>query len=149
MGMNLSYCTNYRPFGGEQPGTSSHVSEELLARRVLVVDDENLIRWSLVQTLSDHGFAVEEAANGADAVKIAAASGDRFDVVLLDFRLPDSNDLKLLARMKQLLPHAALILMTAFSTPEVARSALDLGAVRVVHKPFEMNDMAKFVKQAC
>ena len=71
------------------------------------------------------------------------------DAVLLDFRLPDSNDLRLLERLHQLLPRAALILMTAFSTPEVTQGALDLGALRVVFKPFEMSEMALLVEQAC
>jgi DNA-binding NtrC family response regulator len=117
--------------------------------RVLVVDDENLIRWSLSETLVDCGFAVEQASSGADALNVVAASGGRFDVVLLDFRLPDSNDLKLLARFRQLMPHAAVILMTAYSTPEIKQGALDLGAVRVVNKPFELSEMTRLVKQAC
>jgi len=125
------------------------MSEESRKRRVLVVDDESLIRWSLSQTLADHGFAVEQASSRADALAIVAASDGRFDVVLLDFRLPDSNDLRLLERLHQLLPRAALILMTAFSTPEVTQGALDLGALRVVFKPFEMSEMALLVEQAC
>jgi two-component system, NtrC family, response regulator AtoC len=121
--------------------------EESRARRVLVVDDEALIRWSLTQTLEDHGFEVQQASSAADALK-SATSDESFDVVLLDFRLPDSNDLNLLTRLRQLLPGAAVILMTAYSTPEMAQGALDLGAVRVVSKPFEMSDMASFVAQA-
>lgn len=120
--------------------------EESRARRVLIVDDEALIRWSLTQTLEDRGFAVEQASNGSDALKRAAADGS-FDVVLLDFRLPDSDDLSLLARIRQLLPRAAVILMTAYSTPEVAQGALDLGAVTVMSKPFEMSDIARLVVQ--
>lgn len=118
--------------------------EESRARRVLVVDDEALIRWSLTQTLEDSGFEVRQASSASDALAWAT-SGDSFDVVLLDFRLPDSNDLTLLSRMRQLLPAAAVILMTAYSTPEVTQGALDLGAVRVVSKPFEMSDMASLV----
>ncbi len=120
--------------------------EESRTRRVLVVDDEALIRWSLTQTLEDRGFEVQQASSASDALK-CVTSDDSFDVVLLDFRLPDSNDLGLLARMRQILPRAAVILMTAYSTPEVAQGALDLGAVRVVSKPFEMSDIAKLVVQ--
>ncbi len=113
---------------------------------MLVVDDEALIRWSLTQTLEDSGFEVQQASNASEALKLAT-SDDSFDVVLLDFRLPDSNDLNLLARMRQHLPEAAVILMTAYSTPEVTQGALDLGAVRVVSKPFEMSEMASLVIQ--
>jgi DNA-binding NtrC family response regulator len=118
-------------------------------RRVLVVDDEALIRWSLAQTLGDQGFEVEQAPNAAGALDVVAASDARFDVVLLDFRLPDSNDLGLLAELRRLMPHTAIILMTAFSTPEVAQGAIDLGAVSVVGKPFELTDMARLVAQVC
>ncbi len=110
------------------------------------MDDEALIRWSLTQTLEDRGFEVQQASSASDALK-CVMSDDSFDVVLLDFRLPDSDDLSLLARMRQILPGAAVILMTAYSTPEVAQGALDLGAVRVLSKPFEMNEMASLVVQ--
>lgn len=122
------------------------IPEESRTRRVLVVDDEALIRWSLTQTLEDRGFEVRQASSAADALK-SVMSDDSLDVVLLDFRLPDSNDLRLLARIRQLLPGAAVILMTVYSTPEVAQGALDLGAARVISKPFEMNDMASLVVQ--
>ncbi|MCC7127039.1 MAG: response regulator [Acidobacteria bacterium] len=113
-------------------------------RRVLIVDDEALIRWSLAEVLGDRGFDVQQAATGATA--LAAATAAPFDIVLLDFRLPDSNDLSLLARLRQQLPDTPVILMTAFSTPDVVQGALDLGAVRVVSKPFELADVASLVE---
>jgi DNA-binding NtrC family response regulator len=113
---------------------------------VLVVDDEALIRWSLTQTLEERGFEVCQAPSASEAVECVSAE-DPFDVVLLDFRLPDSNDLGLLARLRQLVPGAAIILMTAYSTPDVAQGALELGAVRVISKPFELHDMASLVGQ--
>ena len=126
---------------------SPGLPDESRARRVLVVDDEALIRWSLAQTLEDLGCEVQQATSGADALGAVAASDRPFDVVLLDFRLPDSNDLNLLARLRELMPGSAIILMTAYSTPEVVQAALDLGAVSVVSKPFEMSDLARLVEQ--
>lgn len=115
--------------------------------RVLVVDDEPLIRWSVVETLIERGFDVVEAPDGRAAVS-ALDGGQAFDVVLLDFRLPDSNDLTLLSTIRRQSPLTQVILMTAYGTPEVTKGALDLGAYRVVSKPFEMNDMAALVAQA-
>lgn len=129
-----------------EPQTFPCVPQIARSRRILVVDDEALIRWSLTQTLEDHGFEVTQASNAAEALT-RAASDEPFHAVLLDFRLPDSSDLNLLLRMRQLLPTASVILMTAYSTPEVAQGALDLGAVRVVNKPFEMSDVATLVAQ--
>lgn len=115
--------------------------------RVLVVDDEPLIRWSVVETLIERGFEVVEAPDGRTAVS-AIDGTQAFDVVLLDFRLPDSNDLTLLSTIRRQSPASKIILMTAYGTPEVLRGALDLGAYRVVSKPFEMSEMAALVAQA-
>jgi DNA-binding NtrC family response regulator len=116
-------------------------------RRALVVDDESLIRWSLAETLGDHGYAVVEAEN-ARAARAAVNGGAGFDVVLLDFMLPDSNDLGLLTDIRRLAPNACVILMTAYETPEMVWKAKDLGALRVVNKPFEVADILALVDSA-
>ena len=75
-------------------------------------------------------------------------AAEPFDVALLDFRLPDSNDLTLLARLRRLSPSTQIVLMTAYGTPEVVQGALDLGVFRVVAKPLDMNDVASLVTHA-
>jgi two-component system, NtrC family, response regulator AtoC len=117
------------------------------ARRVLVVDDEPLIRWSVAETLSDRGYEVVETGDASGARK-AVADSDTFDVVLLDYRLPDSDDLSLLASIRGAAPRARVIMMTAFGRPEVVRGALDLGAYSVISKPFEMQAIADLVAKA-
>jgi DNA-binding NtrC family response regulator len=114
---------------------------------VLVVDDEPLIRWSLSETLEQSGHVVVEVGDGSSAVRSVSA-GEPFDVVLLDYRLPDSNNLELLANIRTLAPAAAVIMMTAFGTPEVLAGALALGAYRVIQKPFEVHEVAALVLQA-
>ena len=116
--------------------------------RVLVVDDEALIRWSLVETLSEAGFEVIAAADAHGALQSVVSAPAPFDVALLDFRLPDSSDLTLLSRLRRLSPTTRIILMTAFGTPEVLQGALDLGAYRVINKPFEMHAVSPLVTQA-
>lgn len=115
--------------------------------RVLIVDDEPLIRWSLAETLTEMGHLVAEAGDGASAIR-AIYEGEPFDAVILDYRLPDSNDLGLLTTIRQVAPRAAVIMMTAFGTAEVTSGAIRLGAYRVVPKPFEMHDMAALVIEA-
>ena len=115
--------------------------------RILIVDDEPLIRWSLAETLTESGHRVVEAGDGEGVLR-ALNEGAQFDVVLLDYRLPDSNDLNLLATIRRTTPQTAVIMMTAFGTPEVATQALELGVYRVVSKPFEVHDMAEWVLQA-
>ena len=115
---------------------------------MLVVDDEPLIRWSLTETLADAGHTVSEAGDRESAIRALTARSEPPDVVLLDYRLPDSNDLGLLAAIRRLAPRTQVILMTAFGTPEVTSGALELGAFRVVGKPLEMHELAALVLQA-
>jgi DNA-binding NtrC family response regulator len=112
-----------------------------------VVEDETLIRWSIAETLAQRGHAVVEASSATTAVE-ALYETDPIDVVLLDYRLPDSNDLGLLARIRQMQPDSAVVMMTAFGTPEVMQGAIELGAYRVVNKPFDMHHLESLVLEA-
>lgn len=115
--------------------------------RVLVVDDEALIRWSLSEVLTEAGHIVAEAPDGQAAI-LALETAPPFDVILLDYRLPDSNDLNLLSTMRQRTPQSAVIMMTAYGTPEVTSGALSLGVYRVLRKPFEVHDLVELVVDA-
>src|SRR5262249_10330148 len=116
--------------------------------RILIVDDEPLIRWSLANTLRDSGHEAVEATSGATALRAVADAEAPFDVVLLDFRLPDSMDLGLLAHLRPSPPSTAVVLMTAHGPREVVQGALDLGAFRVVGKPLDMADVPSLVEEA-
>ena len=67
---------------------------------------------------------------------------------MLDYRLPDSDDLTLLAAIRRLSPRSGVILMTAHGTPEVTKGALNLGAYQVMHKPFELHDLEPLLIEA-
>jgi DNA-binding NtrC family response regulator len=112
---------------------------------VLIVDDEALIRWSLAETLADRGYGVLEAGDGRGAVEVLSVAPEPVDVIMLDYRLPDSNGLQLLARIRTLSPGSRVVLMTAYGTPEVFAEAMSLGAACVVNKPIEMQDVASLV----
>jgi two-component system nitrogen regulation response regulator GlnG len=116
--------------------------------RILVVEDEALIRWSITETLGQEGHTVLEAGNAASAVKAMEDADEDIDVVLLDYRLPDSNDLGLLASVRRLQPRSAVVMMTAYGTPDVTEGALALGAYRVVGKPFDMRGLELLVVEA-
>jgi DNA-binding NtrC family response regulator len=115
---------------------------------ILVVDDEPLIRWSLAETLTERGHFVSEAGDAKETLRIVTRATGRPDVVLLDYRLPDSNDLSLFAAIKRELPGIPVILMTAYGSPEITTGALALGAYSVVSKPFEVQDVVTLVEQA-
>jgi two-component system response regulator AtoC len=124
------------------------MSENSTVLRVLVVEDESLIRWSVSETLARAGHKVLEAGDAASAIRALAETPEPVDVVLLDFRLPDSNDLTLLSKIRRITPDSSVVLITAFGTPEVTKGALDLGAYRVMCKPLDMQDIGPLVLQA-
>jgi DNA-binding NtrC family response regulator len=98
--------------------------------------------------LTDSGHLVSEAGDGETALRTLMDGDGPFDVVLLDYHLPDSHDLALLSTIRQVAPKTAVVMMTAFSTPEMADAALRIGAYRVVPKPFEVHDIAALVLEA-
>jgi two-component system response regulator PilR (NtrC family) len=124
------------------------VGKESRLKRVLVVDDELLIRWSLTQTLRDHGCDVVQADTAAGALATVKSSDSPFDFAFVDLRLPDSHDLTLLAALRQMSPKTAIVLMSAFASPEIQQTALALGALHVIAKPFEMDDIPGLLKRA-
>jgi DNA-binding NtrC family response regulator len=113
--------------------------------RVLVVDDEPLICWSIAETLAAAGDIVTEAHTGAAALRALAETSQPLDVVLLDYKLPDVHNLSLLSAFRRLAPASRVILMSAHATSEVMKKALGLGASRVISKPFDMRDVPALV----
>ena len=85
--------------------------------KVLVVEDEKLVNWSLVTSLTQWGFAVHSVFNGRDAVNELDKSG--FDVVLLDYQLPDMDGLSVARRVRHLQPDAVVVLLTSFQLSEL------------------------------
>jgi len=116
--------------------------------KLLVVDDEPLVRWSVAEVLGERGYEVAEAHDAASAMHAFCETADPADVVLLDLRLPDSDDLRVLSAMRWLSPATPVILMTAHGSPGLLEQARLLGAFTVLDKPFEMNELARIVDGA-
>ena len=112
---------------------------------VLVVDDEQLIRWSLSERLTADGCTIFEAGTARDALE---RFGPDIDLVLLDYRLPDSDGLRVLKKMKALHPDVPVILLTAFSSIETAVEAMKQGAYHYANKPFNLDEIALVVAKA-
>src|SRR5687767_7412332 len=99
---------------------------------VLVVEDEPLIRWSIAETVSTRVHTVIEAPGAAAARRVLDEIRNPIDVVLLDFRLPDSEDLTLLADIRRRSPESSVVMMTAFDVTDLRAGALHLGALAVI-----------------
>lgn len=133
---------------GVGPREQLHPTVKNSPLRVLVVDDEALIRWSVTETLADLGLEVEQAVDAASALAAIEPSQLDFDVIVLDLRLPDMDDLTLLSTIRGRLPHAAVVLMTAFGTPEIVAEARALGVRDILSKPFELGELSRAVLAA-
>jgi DNA-binding NtrC family response regulator len=128
------------PAASEIPRTA----EKSARGRVLVVDDEALIRWSIAETLEPLGYEVVQAASGGEAVRLLLERSP-FQVVLLDMQLPDCTDLRLLGLMRSVAPVTPIVLMGAFLSPEVEAEADWLGAARLLRKPFDLEALPALV----
>jgi len=104
---------------------------------VLVVDDERSLRFTLSESLSEEGYRVETAADGAEA--LSKVEGGDFRLVLLDQKLPDANGIELLKKIKAKRPDAQVVIMTAFGKFENAVEAARAGCYDYIGKPFELD----------
>src|SRR5688572_10806251 len=148
--MNMAKTTNWGvvedPRPVEEPN-SSRMAPKNPHVKVLVIDDEPLIRWAVAETLGDLGYQVVQAGDGRGAIS-AISEAAPVEIMLLDVRLPDSDDLSLLTQLRSLAPAARIILMTAHGTQAMAERAMALGAFTVVSKPFELTELAALVSLA-
>jgi two-component system response regulator AtoC len=114
--------------------------------KLLVVDDERLIRWSLEQTLAKGGYEVSSVATGEAA--LAVIREDPPDLILLDLKLPDTDGLEVLRQVRELSPHVQVLIMTAYADVGTAVQAMKLGAYDYIPKPIDFESLAVTLRNA-
>ena len=112
---------------------------------ILVVDDEALIRWSLTERLKSEGYEVLEAETGGAALEKLP---EAVDLVLLDYKLPDTDGVSVLRKIKEFDRDILVIMLTAFASVETAVEAMKLGAYHFANKPFNLDEVVATVDRA-
>lgn len=107
--------------------------------RILVVDDEQLVRDLLVSYLSSLGFVVETAQDGVEGLE-KYAEGD-FDVVLTDLSMPNMDGLELLKELREIDDEAVVLIITGYPTIGTAVEAIKQGAADYITKPFTLDEV--------
>src|SRR3982751_3570736 len=123
-----------------------------MAKRILIIDDEENIRRVTRLTLQAAGYEVGEASDGERGLE-AFSDGSSWDAVLLDQRMPGMDGLKTLRHIKERAPNARVIMATAYASIELAVDAMKLGATDFVRKPMTPEILrnavrASFAKQS-
>lgn len=112
---------------------------------ILIVDDEQLIRWSLASRLKDEGYRILEAGTAAEAL---SQHREGVDLVLLDIGLPDASGLSVLKQIKESDPDTLVIMLTGQTGVQTAVEAMKNGAFHYANKPFDLDEVVLLVEKA-
>jgi DNA-binding NtrC family response regulator len=117
--------------------------------RILIVDDEEIVRESLSAWLEKDGYTLATAQDGETAIERIRAQ--RWSILLVDLKMPGIDGLQVLEQARKLQPEAAAVIMTAYATVDTAVAAMKLGAFDYLVKPFDPEELSlmiqKIVKQ--
>ncbi|HUJ08904.1 MAG TPA: sigma-54 dependent transcriptional regulator [Verrucomicrobiae bacterium] len=114
--------------------------------KVLIIDDEKLVRWSLQQKLSREGYEVESSPTGEEGLNLIREDG--YDLVLLDLRLPGMDGVQVLQEIKKLEKEIAVVMLTADTGIARAVECVRLGAHNYLCKPFEFEEVRVALEKA-
>ena len=115
-------------------------------KRILIVDDEKLVRWALTQKCAEFGYQTVEAETGQEALR--ALQNESVDLVLLDVHLPDLNGIEVLEKLKLAGETRSIIMMTADPQLDDVKAALRLGAYDFVSKPLNFDELSITLQNA-
>ncbi len=118
----------------------------MLRPKVLIVDDERLLRWSLQQNLAREGYAVFTAETGSEALELFRE--ELPDITLLDIHLPDISGIKVLQYIKEFDKDAIVLMITAYGDIQTAVECIKLGAYDFIEKPFNMEKLNLIIRKA-
>ncbi|MHB8873423.1 MAG: sigma-54-dependent transcriptional regulator [Myxococcaceae bacterium] len=113
--------------------------------RILVVDDEEIVRESLTGWLKKDGYTLAAVPDGPSA--LAKVRAERWSVLLVDLKMPGMDGLQVLEEVKKLQPDAAVVIMTAYATVDTAVAAMKMGAYDYLVKPFDPEELSLMMQK--
>src|SRR4030067_581561 len=117
-----------------------------MKNKILIVDDEKLMRVSLEDKLTKEGYSVNSLSNASEGIKLLQSTN--FDAVITDLRLPKIDGIDFLREIKKSSPDTVVIIMTAYGSIENAVVAMKEGAYDYVTKPFSLEELIIRLKKA-
>lgn len=114
--------------------------------RVLVIDDEAIVRISCQRVLTPEGYDVVATSRGDEAIELL--ENEHFDAVLTDLKMPDMDGFEVLKIIKERWPDIQVIIITGYGTISTAVEAIKLGAFEYIEKPFTPEDILRVVTKA-
>ncbi|MGD1075640.1 MAG: response regulator [Thermodesulfovibrionales bacterium] len=114
--------------------------------RILVIDDEEIVRISCQKCLTPEGYEVDVASNGIEGMQMVQTT--KYDLVLTDLKMPEMDGMEVIMKAKESQPGTRVIMMTGYSTVEHAVKAMRLGAYNFIEKPFTPDTLITAVKEA-
>lgn len=102
--------------------------------KILVIDDEDIVRLSCSRTLVPEGYELKMAKNGQEGIKMLEE--ESFDLVLTDLKMPNMDGIEVLGTIKEKWPKTDVVIVTGYQTVETAVKAIKLGAFDYIEKPF-------------
>ncbi|NOZ68545.1 MAG: sigma-54-dependent Fis family transcriptional regulator [Deferribacteres bacterium] len=116
-----------------------------MKKKILVIDDEAIVRRSCERTLQPEGFDTKVSASGKEGIELLEK--EPFDLVLLDLKMPDMDGIEVLKKIKAAWPETKVVIITGYSTVETAVKTLKLGAHNYIEKPFTPDTLVNAVKE--
>lgn len=115
-------------------------------KKLLIVDDEEMIIKSIKMILKEYGIDVTGYSNSQEGV--ISAIEETYDLILVDIRMPDLNGAEFTKKVKSEKPESKIMVITAFPQDPLAQEALDAGAFTLLKKPFEIVKILSYFKEA-
>ena len=113
--------------------------------KILIVDDEEIMRNFLLDVFMDEGYNLDSAADGTEALE--KISKNQYQLIITDIRMPGVDGTQVLKKAKESDPHVEVIVITGYASPQTKQECLRLGAAYYLAKPFQINQIRALVNK--